>query len=546
MRVFFVTCLILMSLQLRAQQAIQYGFIHLEDSTQDIPPEYTDAQHFSQGLAAVKKEEKWGFITPDNQQRIRMQYDGVRNYKGTYSLVRQGDQYGVIDQQGNPVIPIIYLDLMPYILNGKTYYISRDMTFYTGMLDANGKEVFPHQYAYIMPLIGLLGKENLYPNIPFYTVYQDIDTSKGSFYEQFKENPLKFSPSTGRHTIYDTQFNALASRMVQNTQDEFSDLELYHIDRYLEQHPHQPPAKKKQAIHQLLDSGSTLTPRANRTYPNFPSTPSELKVIMQDMGYQIFTEPGGKKGVKLEDKIILPASFDIIRWWGSLIEAPQEAAVSYLKTHFAGRYRAGENRLFEFFGIAAGDKQGGILYNMQGEEVFDLGFNTMPESPTVLGFSYRKMQQDTVGKRNIALYGLNNWKGKEILPPEYARIEVMQQRYILTSREKPVQDGTESRIALQSASGKAIIPEGVFSELEAIPQSPGLYLAQWDEQYPTVEERQQVDYAYRNKTFVLLELTGDTYRVLRQFKGNKAEPGHYDPRTKLLKYSVKVSTRERE
>src|SRR5690606_30746669 len=156
-----------------AREAYTYGFIHVGDSTADIPPDYPQTGSFSGGLAPVEKNGKWGFVDARNREVIAPRYDYAHNFNRGKAIVQQGDFYGVIDPQGTTVIPLRYYELKPYELDGKWYYISRDSTFFAGIIDENGHEVLPHQYTYVMELEGFvtMGSPRLYQHIPFYTTY---------------------------------------------------------------------------------------------------------------------------------------------------------------------------------------------------------------------------------------------------------------------------------------------------------------------------------------------------------------------------------------
>lgn len=55
--------------------------------TEHIAPQYEDAQTFSEGLAAVKKDGKWGYIDEDNNVVIPFQYDYTWGFDEGYAVV---------------------------------------------------------------------------------------------------------------------------------------------------------------------------------------------------------------------------------------------------------------------------------------------------------------------------------------------------------------------------------------------------------------------------------------------------------------------------
>src|SRR5690606_13937444 len=140
-------------------------------------------------------------------------------------------------------------------------------------------------------------------HIPFYTTYREIDTTKGSFYEQFTERTFEFSPENGRQDIYDTLFNPLASRTATSYDDGFSGDELTRVDAYLEGHKTTDIEEKRKAIHQLLDTPTTdtTTSTSDPVSPapeGLPESEEEFNTYMARMGYEKFSGSDGKAGIK--------------------------------------------------------------------------------------------------------------------------------------------------------------------------------------------------------------------------------------------------------
>ena len=499
-----------------------YGFINIQDPTRGIDPEYCAANTFSEGLAAVKMGGKWGFINASNQVVIDFQYDHAYHFNAGNAIVQQGNFYGVINQEGTLVVPIHYYELRPYELEGKWYYISRDTTFFQGIIDTSGKEIVPHRYTYIIPFEGNLSKGRFYNNISFSATYREIDPAKGSFMEQFEDNPFEFTPENGRHDIYDTRFNKLASKISTSYSDGFDHSELTDIDNYLENH------KEIGIGQEITESGPTPE--------KFPVSEAELDTFMVQIGYEKFTGHDGKTGVKKAGKIILTAEFDILKWWIMTLSSPSKAAVSYLEKHYAGRYRDNEERTYTVFGIAAGNKEKGILYTMKGNQVIALE-NKIPERATSAGFTYRTIERDTIRQRTRYHFGFVNWEGRQVLPPIYTRIQPVSDDQLLVEREIEKAEDVEVHSALYSASGTIIIPEGVFSGIEPLAKIPNLYLAERHGSYPTIAE--QKTKTAENKQFVLLEVKGTTYSIKDQFTATMVYTGGLDPLTGMLGYKVK-------
>lgn len=103
-----------------------------------IPKSFEDAQEFTNGLAAVKIDGKWGFIDKTGQIVIKPEYDWVEyGFDGQYALVIKNKEFINIDRQGNHILkipegfypksPIIFnrqiLSFYPSILQEKLLYI---------------------------------------------------------------------------------------------------------------------------------------------------------------------------------------------------------------------------------------------------------------------------------------------------------------------------------------------------------------------------------------------------------------------------------------
>ncbi|MFI3249902.1 MAG: WG repeat-containing protein [Eubacteriales bacterium] len=92
----------------------EYGTLKYEEI---IAPQYEDGSSFSNGLAAVKKDGKWGYINQDNQVVVDFLYDDAGHFNEGYAVVGtrftetwesgnySGEHiyltYGVVDTNGN-------------------------------------------------------------------------------------------------------------------------------------------------------------------------------------------------------------------------------------------------------------------------------------------------------------------------------------------------------------------------------------------------------------------------------------------------------------
>lgn len=72
----------------------KWGFIGL-DGLDTIPAKYESAKPFAEGLAAVKQDGKWGYVDKNGVKVIDFKYDDASSFKDGYALVRSGDNISV-------------------------------------------------------------------------------------------------------------------------------------------------------------------------------------------------------------------------------------------------------------------------------------------------------------------------------------------------------------------------------------------------------------------------------------------------------------------
>ena len=98
---------------------------------------YDEFTTFSEGLAGVKKNDKWGFINQTGNEVIPCVYDEIENSDFIMSvnvIVRKNGKYGLINQTGKELIPFgKYEERIDRMYNGLLSVGGR-------ILDENGKE----------------------------------------------------------------------------------------------------------------------------------------------------------------------------------------------------------------------------------------------------------------------------------------------------------------------------------------------------------------------------------------------------------------------
>ncbi|MDR1681457.1 MAG: WG repeat-containing protein, partial [Prevotellaceae bacterium] len=116
----------------------KWGYVDVE-AKEVIPPKYSDARQFSEGLASVKIAEKWGFIDKTDTLVIPPQYDDALWFENGLAMVEIADKHGVINKSGNLVIPAIY-DVIDPLFDGTFFVKKKDE--YGNILDRQAKALY--------------------------------------------------------------------------------------------------------------------------------------------------------------------------------------------------------------------------------------------------------------------------------------------------------------------------------------------------------------------------------------------------------------------
>jgi WG containing repeat len=113
-----------------------------------IAPKYQEVSWFSQGMAGVKINDKWGFIDNKGILVIQPKYQQVDLF-GTNGLSRVvlNDKWGVIDKTGKEIILPNY-DLVYYFSNGLLMFSNKGKS---GFLNITGKEIVQAKYDQVDP-----------------------------------------------------------------------------------------------------------------------------------------------------------------------------------------------------------------------------------------------------------------------------------------------------------------------------------------------------------------------------------------------------------
>jgi hypothetical protein len=82
----------------------KYGYADTKGIIKSIPAQFDNAYDFFDGLAAVRMNNKWGYIDKSGNQIIPFQFSGAGSFESGLAAVKIKDKWGYINQQGVMVI----------------------------------------------------------------------------------------------------------------------------------------------------------------------------------------------------------------------------------------------------------------------------------------------------------------------------------------------------------------------------------------------------------------------------------------------------------
>ena len=106
----------------------KYGYIN-KQGEYAVPLDYDDIANFSEGLAAVKKEDKWGFVNKQGEVVIPLEYDAASSFSERLARVAKNGKYGFVDTQGKIAIPFEYDYAISSFQEGLVVVLKNDEKF---------------------------------------------------------------------------------------------------------------------------------------------------------------------------------------------------------------------------------------------------------------------------------------------------------------------------------------------------------------------------------------------------------------------------------
>jgi hypothetical protein len=142
--------------------------------TYAIEPQYDRVGDFHEGLAAVSKNRKWGFIDKRGKEVIALKYDWADSFSEGLVAVEKDGQWGFIDKTGKEVIALQYNNGAHDFSEGLAAVDDGGRNIY---LDKTGKEV--------MDVSGHFAMDYAYSFSEGLAVFavRHYENSKGAYYE---------------------------------------------------------------------------------------------------------------------------------------------------------------------------------------------------------------------------------------------------------------------------------------------------------------------------------------------------------------------------
>jgi hypothetical protein len=139
------------------------------------------ARKFSEGLAPVQKDKRWGFLDKTGRLAIAFHYEDAQPFSNGLARVKQNGSYGYIDKQGKLVIPP-WFEFAEDFAGGLAPVGNADEGYW--YIDKTGQEALPHRYAIASPFFkGLAHVQLLDENEEPSDTFAYIDTTGRHVFE---------------------------------------------------------------------------------------------------------------------------------------------------------------------------------------------------------------------------------------------------------------------------------------------------------------------------------------------------------------------------
>ena len=124
-----------------------------------IEPQYESASSFSEGLAAVEKDQKIGYINKDGEVVIDFKYATGESFSEGLAAVREGEKLGYINKDGEVVIGFKYFTGKDFSEGLAAVYYDRGY----GYINKKGEVIIGYQFSEALEFhngVAFVGKIN--------------------------------------------------------------------------------------------------------------------------------------------------------------------------------------------------------------------------------------------------------------------------------------------------------------------------------------------------------------------------------------------------
>lgn len=198
------------------KNANKYGFIDLKTGREVTQFIYDDVWKFSEGLAPVLKNGKWGFIDESGEEKISFSYDYVGSFNNGLAAVLQNKKWGFIDKRGKIKIDFKYDEAHKFQEN----FCAVKANGKWGFIDKNDNIIIESKYEKVTNFYGgrsiimLNGKYGIIDNkgkLLLKVIYDSIEILNNDFYKLKKEGKFSIADFKGNLVLneyFDNVFTA--------------------------------------------------------------------------------------------------------------------------------------------------------------------------------------------------------------------------------------------------------------------------------------------------------------------------------------------------
>lgn len=134
------------------QRLNPYNYINLSTNKETDPdPQFSlnlfdRIEAFSQGIAAVRIGEKWGYIDKQGKLIGRIEYDSAAPFSEGSAVVKLKDKYGFIDMNGNRITDIKFDDAVSFAENMAAVKMGNGWGYVAKTTDGKGQFTIPAKF----------------------------------------------------------------------------------------------------------------------------------------------------------------------------------------------------------------------------------------------------------------------------------------------------------------------------------------------------------------------------------------------------------------